>query len=68
MPLIDWFLAHNGKLSGGAGTAALAFTVFVAVVLALSDLTLKWIETPARRAIRESWARRRPLRARLAPA
>lgn len=68
MPLIDWFLAHNGKLSGGAGTAALAFTVFVVVVLALSDLTLKWIETPARRAIRESWARRRPLRARLAPA
>lgn len=52
MPLVEWVTDHYGKLAIGPGTALLVFAGFVAAVLALSDLSLRFVERPARRAIR----------------
>jgi peptidoglycan/LPS O-acetylase OafA/YrhL len=54
---------HYGKLAVGPGTALLVFAGFVAVVLALSDLSLRFVEGPARRAIRAWTAGPRPAKA-----
>lgn len=57
LPLIDWFLKFNTPVSGGFATVLLSWGLLVAAVLAISDLTLKFVENPARVAIRKAWAR-----------
>ncbi|MCW1404060.1 acyltransferase [Novosphingobium sp. MW5] len=55
MPLVEGMNAGLGKLDVGPATVLLVFAGFVVTVLALSDLTLRLVEKPARRWIR-GWA------------
>lgn len=59
MPLVEGLNAALGKLDVAPATVLLVFAGFVVTVLALSDLTLRMVEKPARRWIR-SWAGPRP--------
>lgn len=56
LPLVDFFLKHNAAITGGPLTVLATLALFVAVVLGLSHLTLRFVELPARIAIRRAWA------------
>lgn len=57
-PLIELVLKHTGPLSGGLWFIAGVHVAVIAATLVLADLALRWIEYPARRAIRTAWTRR----------
>lgn len=58
LPLRDLFLELSGPLGGSAAEIVLGHALFIAVTLLLSDLALRFVEMPARRAIRAGWDRR----------
>ena len=65
MPLLDLFVKLNGQLGGSPAEILLGWTGFVTATLVLADLSLRWVENPARRAIRRAWDQRggNPVRA-----
>jgi len=54
----DLFLRWHGQLGGSAAEIVLGHLAFVLVSLILADLALRYLEMPARRAIRAAWERR----------
>lgn len=59
LPLIQIVVAQTGLLAGGAAFVLAVNLAFIAMVLALSELSFRLIEHPARTAIRQAWQRRR---------
>lgn len=57
VPLRDLMLELHGPFGGGM-QVALVWIGFVAATLVLADLSLRFIENPARRAIRSAWEQR----------
>ena len=60
VPLRELVLHLHGPFGGGAVQVALVWAGFVAATLVLADLSLRFIENPARRAIRSAWEQRGP--------
>lgn len=55
MPLCDLFVKLHGQLGGSTAEVVLGWAGFVGMTLLLADLSLRWVEDPARRAIRRAW-------------
>ncbi|WP_395331486.1 acyltransferase [Novosphingobium sp. BL-8H] len=56
-PILRLFEGHYGPISGGIGTWFAVTLGFGALVLLVSDLSFRYLETPARRAVRAVWQR-----------
>ena len=61
LPLVDLFLKYRPPVTAGPVTVVATLALFVALVLALSHLTLGYVERPARVAIRKAWERWQPV-------
>ena len=59
MPVLRLIELAVGKVAGGPAAAALWTTGFAVLVLILADVSYRFIERPARRAIRMGWEQRR---------
>ena len=57
-PLVDLIVGVRGVYSGPLLMQVVYYLCFVTLVLTLSDKSLRWIEQPARLAIRNWWTRR----------
>ncbi len=60
LPIAHAAVALWGPISGSLWLVLAVHAGFIALTLVLSAWSLRWIETPARRAIRAACARRRP--------
>ncbi len=58
MPVLHLYLDVFGPPGASPAEIVLGHAGFVAVVLVLSDLALRLVEMPSRRAVRELWSRR----------
>jgi peptidoglycan/LPS O-acetylase OafA/YrhL len=58
--VINIFLATLGKSTASVTGVVAVFVPFTIIVLCLSDVALRTIERPGRRAVRAAWARHRP--------
>ena len=61
-PVLTMFFAALGKSHASSIGVIALYSTFSIVVLALSDVALRVIERPSRRAVREAWDRHRPAR------
>ena len=59
-PVLNIFFAMLGKSHASTTGVIVLYLVFSIVVFALSDIALRMIERPGRRAVREAWIKRRP--------
>ncbi|MEP6868218.1 MAG: acyltransferase [Novosphingobium sp.] len=57
-PLIDLIVNVRGEFIGSLAMRSAYYLCFVTLALTLSDMSLRWIEQPARRAIRRWWSGR----------
>lgn len=58
-PVLRALKASQGLYAGPGWAVFLVHALFAVAVLALADLSLRFLEDPARKAIRVAWARRR---------
>lgn len=61
-PVLTIFFTVLGKSHASSLHVTAVYLVFAVIVLALSDLALRTVEGPGRRAVREAWIKRRPAR------
>lgn len=59
-PVLRIFFAALGKSQASTMSVFALYLIFAIVVLALSDVALRVVERPGRRAVREAWIKRRP--------
>jgi peptidoglycan/LPS O-acetylase OafA/YrhL len=59
-PVLNIFLGMLGKSHASATGVIALYVVFTIIVLALSDVTLRLVERPGRRAVRAAWIKRHP--------
>jgi peptidoglycan/LPS O-acetylase OafA/YrhL len=60
MPLLQMVVAQTGPVAGSAWFILAVNLAFIVTVLALSELSFRLIENPARRAIRSAWQKASP--------
>jgi len=68
LPLLELVVQQQGRIAGAGWKEALGFAGFVAGTLLLANLALRFIEHPARAAIRAGWQRWQRSAAPLVPA
>jgi peptidoglycan/LPS O-acetylase OafA/YrhL len=59
-PVLSIFFKILGKTHASSIGVITLYLTFAIVVLALSDVALRLIERPGRRAVREAWIKHRP--------